>query len=68
MTLAGPKICYPRPIQVGDVLTMTATVPPHDQIRRSQKGKGQPIVPIEIEAANQRGSLVLRGQVIKLME
>jgi len=56
------------PIQAGDVLTMTATVPPHDQIRRSQKGKGQPIVPIEIEAANQHGSLVLRGQVIKLME
>lgn len=57
-----------EPIRGGNVLTMTATVPPHDQIRRSQKGKGQPIVPVEIEAANQRGSLVLRGQVVKLME
>ncbi|HLC20541.1 MAG TPA: hypothetical protein VJM10_00340, partial [Candidatus Methylomirabilis sp.] len=56
------------PIQRGDVLTMTATVPPHDQIRRSQKGKGQPIVPIAIEAKNRRGALVLRGQVVKLME
>jgi citrate lyase beta subunit/acyl dehydratase len=56
------------PIQSGDVLTMTATVPPHDQIRRSQKGKGQPIVPVEIEVRNQRGTMVLRGQVVKLME
>jgi acyl dehydratase len=57
-----------EPIQGGDVLTMTATAPLHDQIRRSQKGKGQPIVPIEIKARNQSGELVLRGQVVKLME
>jgi citrate lyase beta subunit/acyl dehydratase len=57
-----------EPIRGGDVLTMSATVPPHDQIKRSQKGKGQPIVPIAIEARNQRGGLVLRGQVVKLME
>lgn len=56
------------PIQAGDVLTMTATVPPPDQIRRSQKGKGQPIVPVEIGVTNQRGERVLRGQVVKLME
>ncbi len=59
---------FAGPIQAGDVLTMTASVPPHDQIRRSQKGKGQPIVPIETEATNQRGTMVLRGQVVKLME
>lgn len=57
-----------EPIQGGDVLTLTATVPPHDQIRRSQKGKGQPIVPVEIKARNQSGELVLHGQVVKLME
>ncbi|MEK6569490.1 MAG: MaoC/PaaZ C-terminal domain-containing protein, partial [candidate division NC10 bacterium] len=57
-----------EPIQGGDVLTMTATAPLHDQIRRSQKGKGQPIVPIEIKARNQSGELVLRGQVVKMME
>ncbi len=57
-----------EPIQGGDVLTMTTTVPAHDQIRRSQKGKGQPIVPVEIKARNQSGELVLRGQVLKLME
>lgn len=56
------------PIQTGDVLTMTATVPPPDRIRRSQKGKGQPIVPIEIRVTNQRRERVLHGQVVKLME
>jgi citrate lyase beta subunit/acyl dehydratase len=56
------------PIRAGDVLTTTATAPPHDQIRRSQKGKGQPIVPIDIAVTNSRGEVVLRGQVVKLME
>jgi len=59
---------FGAPVQAGDVLTMTATVPPHDQIRRSQKGKGQPIVPITIVGMNQRSELVLRGEVVKLME
>jgi 3-hydroxybutyryl-CoA dehydratase len=52
----------------GGPLTMTATVPPPDQIRRSQKGRGQPIVPIAIEVRSRQGGLVLRGQVVKLME
>lgn len=56
------------PIQAGDILTTTATAPPPDQIRRSQKGKGQPIVPIDITVMNSRGEMILRGQVVKLME
>lgn len=59
---------FGAPVQAGDVLTMTATVPPHDQIRRSQKGKGQPIVPITVVGMNQRGESVLQGEVVKLME
>jgi len=68
LLLSARLIEIGEPIQAGDVLTMTATVPPHDQIRRSQKGQGQPIVPVEIKARNQSGELVLRGQVVKLME
>jgi acyl dehydratase len=55
-------------IRTGDVLTMTATAPPHDQIKRSQKGKGQPVVPIAIEVRNPQGSVVVKGRVVKLME
>jgi hypothetical protein len=68
LLLSAKLIEIGEPIQGGDVLTLTATAPLHDQIRRSQKGKGQPIVPIEIKARNQSGELVLRGQVVKLME
>ncbi len=57
-----------EPVRGGDVLTMKATVPPPDQIARSQKGKGQPIVPVAIEVRDRRGELLLRGQVVKLME
>jgi acyl dehydratase len=56
------------PIEAGDQLSLSATAPPPDQIRRSQKGKGPPIVPIDIAVNNQRGGDVLKGQVVKLME
>ncbi|MCZ6479085.1 MAG: aldolase/citrate lyase family protein [candidate division NC10 bacterium] len=56
------------PIEAGDQLSLSATAPPPDQIRRSQKGKGTPIVPIDIAVNNQRGGDVLKGQVVKLME
>ena len=56
------------PIEVGDQLNLSATAPPPDQIRRAQKGKGAPIVPIDIAVNNQRGGDVLKGQVVKLME
>ena len=56
------------PIEVGDHLSLSATAPPPDQIRRAQKGKGTPIVPIDIAVNNQRGGDVLKGQVVKLME
>ena len=56
------------PIEVGDQLSLAATAPQPEQIRRSQKGKGAPIVPIEIAVTNQWGALVLQGQVIKLMD
>jgi hypothetical protein len=47
---------------------MSVSAPPPDQIRRSQKGKGPPIVPLDIVLTDQRGAAVLSGQVIKLME
>lgn len=56
------------PIEAGDQLSLSATAPPPDQIRRSQKGKGTPIVPIDIAVNNHRGGDVLKGQVVKLME
>jgi hypothetical protein len=56
------------PIEAGDQLSLSATAPPPDQIRRSQKGKGTPIVPIDIAVNNQRGGDILKGQVVKLME
>lgn len=56
------------PIEAGDELSLVATAPPPDQIRRSQKGKGAPIVPLDIGVNNQRGMAVLKGQVVKLME
>jgi citrate lyase beta subunit/acyl dehydratase len=56
------------PIEPSDQLSLSATAPPPDQIRRSQKGKGTPIVPIDIAINNQRGAPVLTGQVVKLME
>ena len=56
------------PIEAGDQLSLSATAPPPDQIRRSQKGKGSPIVPIDITINDQRGGDVLKGQVVKLME
>ncbi len=56
------------PIEAGDRLTLSATAPPPDQIRRSQKGKGPPIVSLDIAVTNQRGGDVLKGQVVKLME
>ncbi|MFQ5657318.1 MAG: aldolase/citrate lyase family protein [Candidatus Methylomirabilales bacterium] len=55
-------------IESGDQLSMSATAPAPDQIRRSQKGKGTPIVPLDIAVNNQRGGTVLIGQVVKLME
>ena len=55
-------------IESGDQLSMSATAPAPDQIRRSQKGKGTPIVPLDIAVNNQRGGTVLKGQVVKLME
>ncbi len=57
-----------RPIEAGEELSLAATAPPPDQIRRSQKGKGPPIVPLDIAVNNQRGVAVIRGQVVKLME
>lgn len=56
------------PIEAGDHLRLSAAAPPPDQIRRSQKGKGTPIVPIDIVVNNQLGTVVLAGQVVKLME
>ena len=55
-------------IETGDQLSLSATAPPPDQIRRSQKGKGTPIVPLDIVVNNQRGRAVLQGQTVKLME
>ena len=55
-------------IEAGDELTMTVRAPEAKDIRRSKKGKGPPIVPLSIEIVNQRGELVLEGQVVKLME
>ncbi|MGH7422700.1 MAG: hypothetical protein ACREJ1_03365, partial [Candidatus Methylomirabilales bacterium] len=59
---------FGAPIEPGDQLSMSASAPPPDEIRRSQKGKGPPIVPLDIVITNQRGAAVLTGQVIKLME
>jgi acyl dehydratase/citrate lyase beta subunit len=59
---------FGAPIEPGDQLSMSASAPPPDQIRRSQKGKGPPIVPLDIVITNQRGATVLTGQVVKLME
>jgi acyl dehydratase len=59
---------FTGPIEAGEELSLMATAPPPDQIRRSQKGKGTPIVPLDITVNNQRGIAVLRGQVVKLME
>jgi acyl dehydratase/citrate lyase beta subunit len=59
---------FGAPIEPGDQLAMSASAPPPDQIRRSQKGKGPPIVPLDIVITNQRGATVLTGQVVKLME
>jgi len=56
------------PIESREELSLVATAPPTDQIRRSQKGKGTPIVPLDIAVNNQRGVAVLKGQVVKLME
>ncbi len=55
-------------IEMDDQLSISATAPPPGQIRRSQKEKGTPIVPVDIPVTNQWGALVLQGQVIKLME
>jgi hypothetical protein len=68
LLLSAKLIEIGEPIRGGDRLTLKATVPPPDQIKRSQKGKGQPIVPVAIEVRDQRGELLLRGQVVKLME
>jgi citrate lyase beta subunit/acyl dehydratase len=68
LLLSARLIEIGEPIKSGARLTLTATVPPPDQIRRSQKGKGQPIVPVAIDVRDQRGELLLRGQVVKLME
>ena len=59
---------FGAPIEPGDQLSMSVSAPPPDQIRRSQKGKGPPIVPLDIVINNQRGATVLAGQVVKLME
>ena len=59
---------FGAPIEAGDQLSLSATAPPPDQIRRSQKGKGSPIVPIDVGITNQRGVPVLHAQVVKLME
>ncbi|MFQ5846046.1 MAG: aldolase/citrate lyase family protein [Candidatus Methylomirabilales bacterium] len=56
------------PIEATEQLRLSATAPPPETIRRSQKGKGAPIVPLEIMVNNQRGGAVLQGEVVKLME
>jgi len=66
--LLTAQISELRPIEAGEELSLVATAPPPDQIRRSQKGKGTPIVPLDIGVNNQRGIAVIKGQVIKLME
>jgi acyl dehydratase len=66
--LLTARVSTLRPIEAREKLSLVATAPPPDQIRRSQKGKGTPIVPFDIGVNNQRGIAVLKGQVIKLME
>ena len=68
LLLSAKLIEIGEPIRGGDLLTVKATFPPPDQIGRSQKGKGHPIVPVAIEVRDQRGELLTRGRVVKLME
>ncbi len=68
LLLTARVLQFGGPIEAGENLRLSATAPPPDQIRRSQKGKGTPIVPIDILVNNQQGTVVITGQVVKLME
>jgi len=56
------------PIELGDQLSLTATAPPPEEVRRLQQGKGARIVPIDIVVTNQWGGPILYGQVVNLMD
>jgi acyl dehydratase len=68
LLLTARVAAFRDPIEAGDELSLVATAPPPDQIRRSHKGKGPPIVPLEIVVNNQRGALVLQGKVVMLRD
>ncbi|HET7853046.1 MAG TPA: MaoC family dehydratase [Candidatus Methylomirabilis sp.] len=66
--LSARIFSFGGPIEPGDQLSLAATAPPPDQIRRSHERKGAPIVPIDIAVTNQCGVRILHGQVVNLMD
>ncbi|MGH7425110.1 MAG: MaoC/PaaZ C-terminal domain-containing protein, partial [Candidatus Methylomirabilales bacterium] len=67
LLLSARVFTFGGPIEPGDQLSLAATAPPPEEIRRLQEGKGVRIVPIDIAVTNQWGAHLLQGQVIKLM-
>ncbi|MBP9853540.1 MAG: zinc-binding dehydrogenase [Candidatus Omnitrophica bacterium] len=64
--LNATNVKFGAEIHLGDVLTAKATVPAADQIKLTKDNL--PKVPVTIEITNQNGEMVLKGQVLKLME
>lgn len=68
LLLSARVFGFGGPIEPGDQLSLAATAPPPEEIRRLQEEKGTRIVPIDIAVTNQWGAGILQGQVVKLMD
>ncbi|MCI0371891.1 MAG: hypothetical protein L0214_11050, partial [candidate division NC10 bacterium] len=68
LLLSARVFSFGGPIEPGDQLSLAATAPPPEEIRRLQEEKGARIVPIDIAVTNQWGARILQGQVVKLMD
>jgi acyl-CoA thioesterase FadM len=66
LLLTARVLHFRGPIEAGEELSLMVTAPSPDQIRHSQNGKGNSIVPLDITLTNERGALILQGQVVTL--
>ena len=68
LLLSARVLAFGGLIEPGDQLSIAATAPPPEEIRRLQEEKGARIVPIDIAVTNQWGARILHGQVVNLMD
>jgi acyl dehydratase len=68
LLLSARVSIFGGPIEPGDQLSLAATAPSPEEVRRLQEEKRVRIVPIDITVVNQWGARILQGKVVKVMD